>query len=157
MIGLKVSTEDAEKMLASLETAINDFTPVWPKVEKIVMDMEREHFVTEGEYGTGQKWEPLNDSYAEWKRKTYGPKPILQRTGLLFQSLTTKGQGHFFRSGPNFVEVGTSVSYAGFHQRGNANLPQRTVVPVPPKEIGEAIADVFMAYIFSKMRQGMGR
>jgi phage gpG-like protein len=154
-IGLKVDTKEAELMLEALVEAVEDFSPVWPKVERIIMDMERQQFKTEGKFG-GEEWAPLNESYAEYKRKVYGSKGILVASGTMMQSLTSKGQGHYMNSGPNFVEVGTTIPYAGYHQRGHetpTKLPKRTVVPMPPKPTGQDIADAIMAFMVLRMRQ----
>ncbi len=155
MLNLKVDNSEAVLMLEGLLAGIDDFSPAWPKVEQIVMDMERQQFETQGEFG-GEEWEPLNETYAEYKRKTYGSTGILVATGMLKGSLTTKGgAGHYYNAGPNFVEIGTLVPYAGYHQRGHetpTRLPKRTVIPIPPKPVGEDIADVLQAHIYQKMR-----
>lgn len=144
-------------MLAGLLDGVQDFTPAWPRVERVIMDMEKQQFLTEGEYG-GDKWEPLNETYAAYKRSRYGSKGILVATGIGLRSLTERGaQGHYYNAGPNFVEIGTTVPYMAFHQRGNEKLPKRTVIPVPPKEVGEAIVDIFLAHIFQRMRAALGK
>lgn len=154
MLKMTVDGKQAEAMFDGLLSGLEDLSPAWPQVERIVMDMEREQFKTEGGYG-GEKWEPLNKTYAEYKQMRYGNKPILQATGVLMGSLTTKGQGHYYASGPNFVEVGTTVPYGAYHQRGHESptrLPKRTVVPVPNQDTGAKIADVILAFLLKKMR-----
>lgn len=159
MITIKVDGQQAEQMMRGLVAGVEDFTPVWPKVEQLIMNMETEQFESEGEYG-GEKWEPLNDSYAEYKRRSGGDQGILVSSGVGRASLTTRGKGHYYNAGPNFVEVGTSIPYMSYHQRGNANLPKRVVVPVPPKDVGSEIRFALLAHVFLKMNQavkGAGR
>lgn len=155
MLSVKVDNADAVKLLSGLMEGVQDFSPVWPKVERIVMKMEDEQFESEGKYG-GTDWEPLNRTYAEYKAKVYGDRGILVRTGIMRTSLTTKGgAGHYYNAGPNFVEVGTTIPYAKFHQRGNAKLPRRVVIPSPPEEIGSAIRFAVLEHIFKKANQAV--
>ncbi len=153
---MSVDVAEAEALMKELRAAVDDFTPAWPKVERVVLDMERRQFETEGAYG-GERWEPLNPSYAELKRREHGELGILRRNDVLFTSLTRKGAlGHFYNAGPNFVEVGTTIPYGEYHQRGHESptrLPRRKVIPTPPREIGEAIADILLAYILQRARR----
>jgi hypothetical protein len=158
VINLSVDTSEAEAMLRGMGVAVDDLTPAWPQVEKIVMDMERQQFDTEGAYG-GEQWEPLNEGYAAYKRRQYGDSRILRATGATFKSLTQRGApGHYYNAGPAYVEVGTTLPQAGWHQRGHDKptpLPRRVVIPVPPKEVGEAVADVVLAHMLRLGRKEM--
>lgn len=50
-------------------------------IEKLKDHIDRQ-FSTEGS-ASGRPWKTLSKKYAEWKRKKFGDKPILTRTGLL--------------------------------------------------------------------------
>ena len=152
---INVSFDDGgmAKALGELSGIISDFSPVWPAVDKIVADMETQQFESEGEYG-GQAWEPLNPTYAARKQRERGGDGILVASGRMRRSLIdTRDPEHYFVSGPNFGEFGTRVPYAMYHQSGTSRgLPKRTVIPVPPGEIGEAIVDAFQAHIWKRLR-----
>lgn len=55
----------------------------------------------------GASWAPLNPAYAEIRT----PKPILVQSGTLRDSIHAE-------VGTSFVRVGSSMIYAGVHQRG---------------------------------------
>lgn len=93
---------------------------------------EQQQFDSEGAYGSGG-WQPLSPRYAEWKARKYPGKPILERDGLLRESLTQRPFG------VDVVETkmavfGSGVEYAPYHQAGGGDLPQRRVIELPDKE-----------------------
>lgn len=73
---------------------------------------------------TGEAWRPLAPSTV--KRK--GHDTILFETGKLKASLTGKAAEAIRESTAKDMTFGTSVEYAGFHQRGTSTIPQRVHV-----------------------------
>lgn len=89
--------------------------------------VEARQFAGQGTYSGG--WAPLSAGYAARKAVRYPGKGILEAEGRLMRSLTGS-------DGPDAVRevtrdsllVGTSVPYAGYHQRGTSRMPQRRPV-----------------------------
>lgn len=86
----------------------------------------RENFESEGA-AVGHRWSPLSPAYAEWKAVHFPGRPILVRTGRLKKSLTARPMG-IEHITSEYVELGTDVPYAQYHQRGSRRLPQRKPV-----------------------------
>jgi phage gpG-like protein len=64
-----------------------------------------------------------------FQRGSFGPGNILIRTGALLSSWTRKDDpNHIQRIDGQAVEIGSSMPYAGFHQKGTPRLPQREIV-----------------------------
>lgn len=83
-------------------------------------NIEPEQFATEGSRG-GEAWPPLAESTL--RRKPPG-LPILVRTGALRASFAG-GAESVRKLGRRSMEIGTSVSYAAFHQTGAGPTPRR--------------------------------
>ena len=104
---------------------VADYRPIWSAVEDDFYAQMKDQFKTEGEEG-GDKWQALSPEYAGWKEAHYPGQAILQRTGDLYNSLTTS-------TDPNAVCVeqrktltlGSRVPYALFHQTGTKKMAQR--------------------------------
>lgn len=104
---------------------VSDFREIWPGVITEFRQIEREQFAGEGVGRTG-KWKPLSAGYAKWKAKRYPGMPILQRTQALFKSLTGNTSDSVVNPEKESLEIGTSLRYAVFHQRGvQGRLAQR--------------------------------
>jgi len=145
--------------LERLHDAMTDLSPVWPNVESIFGDFIQKQFESQGGY-TGTTWVPLNPSYAEWKSRHYGGKGMMHLTERLYPSLRFPAhEEHVHYEGPNFVEMGTRVPYAKAHQYGRPDikLPRRQVLPRFTSAEGKRIVDVILAYLFRRMRGGIGR
>jgi len=81
-------------------------------------------FATEGAV-SGNKWKPLSDRYAKWKKKVRPDKKILVFDGGLKSSLTQAGSDEHvavsYRTGRDWVmKWGTSNRLAAYH--GNTSL-----------------------------------
>lgn len=85
----------------------------------------------------GLSWAPLSEKYARWKEVHYPGQPILVRTGVLKQSMTTKGARGNISAVSKFSAVfGSSIRYAIYHDEGRG-LPMRNFSE--PSERREAI------------------
>ena len=112
--------------------AVKDLTPFWPTIADDFRELEEKQFDTQGGSGSGG-WTALSPAYATWKARHYPGKGILVRTGALRSSLTTGGAGHIEKKSADRLEIGTSVPYAIYHQKGTRKMPKR-----PPVELSEA-------------------
>lgn len=107
----------------------------WKGVASEFRKVERELFASEGASGRSGKWKALKPKYAAQKRKRWGDKGILQASGAMFRSLTSEGGDHVFRESAQEMVIGTRDAKAGYHYRGNRNLPQRKPIdPTPEQE-----------------------
>jgi Phage virion morphogenesis family len=108
--------------------------------ERLLAGIERQ-FETEGAAG-GSRWAPLESGYAIWKAEHFPGKPILQRSGLLKQTLTSRRALTVTRERLSYepdgsYPGGTEVDVvAGAHHGGVAGhgLPARPIVQVGPAE-----------------------
>jgi phage gpG-like protein len=103
-----------------------------PALHLIALDMrddERELFATSGA-SSGEPWAELKESTLRRKAALGYPSAILIASSDLEASLTEQGGDHVEEITPFGLTFGTSVPYAGFHQKGapNANIPQRKVL-----------------------------
>jgi len=158
MIRVGVDKSGLEIKLRGLEQGLRDLAPVWPKVHEILLAFMKQHFASEGTYA-GVRWRVLSPNYARWKAKHYPGKKILQLRGDLYGSLTQpRHASHVFRSGPSFMEFGTSDWKARIHQTGSLKIanrpPRRIVLPKLTKAEGEQIVDVMLAFMLRKVRTG---
>lgn len=131
-VGFGFEIEGFERVQVSLQRfgeSIRDWRPFWRDyfAPWFYRQIER-NFELEGRLAGG--WAPLEERYAAWKAAHFPGKTILRRTDRLFNSLRFEGgqpgpEG-IFRDGHESLEVGTSVPYAIYHQRG-AVLAQRFI------------------------------
>lgn len=107
---------------------IDDLRPIWDNVERDFHQIEDSQFKSEGARGASGKWKPLSRPYAKRKAQRWGMQPILRASGRLEASLTgNTGDTVSFKE-PQEFGIGTSVPYAGYHQRGGGRLPKRPVI-----------------------------
>lgn len=119
-----------DRGIARFSDGVSDYTPIWPVIEDEFYAEEKAQFASEGAEG-GEKWAPLSPAYSEWKEAHFPGQPILQRTGDLERSLTS-------RNDPNGVRVearkqltlGSRVPYGIYHQSTapRTRLPRRPMI-----------------------------
>jgi len=127
--------EQLNRTLGQMVEKSTSFRELWLSQEfkDILYGAEKQQFATEGSHGSGG-WAPLSPEYAAQKAKTHPGKPILQREGHLWRSLTDpNADGAVYAASNKTLTWGTQVPYAIFHQTGTANMPDR-----PPIEFTEA-------------------
>lgn len=118
------------RRLSAMQTAVADMTPVWGVLRnRFVATMAMEFA---GQRSASGKWKPLSPAYGAWKAQHYGGKPILQRTGELYGSLT--GDLAIDIREPQMMVLGTDVSYARFHQTGTKKMPARPIIDLSESE-----------------------
>lgn len=110
-----------DRAIEQFAKGVEDYTPAWKNVRDIFWQAEKERF-------EAAHWEALSPVYAAWKAVHYAGKPILQRTGALMESLTGHHSGSIVEIHPLSVEVGSSLPYGIYHQRGTGSMPQRKII-----------------------------
>jgi len=147
LLGLNFEVAGVQQVSRVLAISAERVTNLIPVFERIADDFykgERRVFVTQGAVGaateesgvgTWEKWADLNPAYAAWKRKKGFGTKILVKTGKLKGSLTEPGaDGSIKVINKLSLEIGTSVPYAGYHQRGTGKMPKREPLRVTRKQ-----------------------
>jgi len=101
----------------------------------------------------------LSPRYAAWKAKKYPGRKILERTGGLKRSITTKGgAGNVRRMTATTMELGTSDKSAQYHQSGTARMPRRQVIDLTPEDVQRwyDLADAWAAQTVATVFGGAG-
>ena len=116
--------------LWAMRARATNATPAFEIIDQSFLDFEKKMFDDEG-----PGWVDLADSTVLRKSTIDGAGGILVRgepghTEGLMNSLTTRGSGSLSEVTPLSVTVGTSVSYAHWHQSGTFEMPRRPVVDV---------------------------
>ena len=114
--------------MRKLELRVADPAPLWAAM--IVNFHQVEEAVFESE---GPGWKELTpETLANKAALGFSGTNILERTGDLWGSMTgTNGFTHTEISPLGWFS-GTTVPYAGFHQRGEGNNPERLIVNLKP-------------------------
>jgi phage gpG-like protein len=177
MIGLRL--DGADRLIYRLDgmmLAMRNLTPAWKQVAEVLRIAAEKNFSTQGAY-SGRTWPPLSPAYAKVKAAKYGNKPILQRTGQMYESLVKMNHSqHVQTITPEFFEWGTRVPYARWHQTGTGarrggrapvargrlprlgreryiaagqlrGMPARPPLPRLTQAEGAAIADILLAHV----------
>jgi len=75
-------------------------------------------------------------------RMGYPPEhPILVRTGALKRSLVQKGGQHILKKHRKYIEWGTKIPYAFYHQRGTKKMPARKMLLIDANDLSRMIQD----------------
>lgn len=88
----------------------------------------------------GLPWRALSPSYEKWKRKNFGPLPILK----LKSSGGMLDDASLFTLGDQ-IKVKTT-SYGIFHQRGTDKMPARTWMGIPDTAM-RALPEIALKHI----------
>lgn len=121
-----------DRTLARFADNLGDASQLWDALADRFASVEARQFASEGAYASGG-WPALSPAYAAWKARHYPGKPILERTGDLKDSLTSRPFGIEVIT-PRSMTLGSGVSYHKFHQQGAGALPQRRPVELPESE-----------------------
>jgi phage gpG-like protein len=121
-----------DRGIARFADGIADYRPVWPVIEDDFYAQEKDQFKSEGVEG-GDKWSPLTPpEYANWKEAHFPGKPILQRTGDLYDSLTNPNSPNGVRREERkTLTLGSTLPYALDHQLGTPTMDARPEVQLP--------------------------
>lgn len=118
-----------------------DASPAFVAIGELLIAETKEQFESEGRHGSGG-WKPLKQSTVQ-EKKRHGFRPqILQRTGALLDSLTSRGDANMVfivtRSG---LTYGSKLPYAPVHQhpRPGNPLPRRRPLEFTEQTRREAV------------------
>lgn len=95
----------------------------------VIARLQAREFATQGGATRGG-WAALSPAYARQKARTHPGKPILERSGLLKESLTQRPFG-VDEVDRDVAVFGTDIPYARYHMDGTPFMPAR------PPLIGE--------------------
>jgi phage gpG-like protein len=138
---VELDAKDMQRMLVPVDSQFRKY--------------EASLFASQGA-ASGKPWPRLSPEYAKQKRKTHPGKKIMQRTGKLRKSLTTKGGGHVaaYSVKPKAtLSVGTQNKVGAYHIKPksgvtnalyNRKMPDRDVLLQSAKQqakYGETIND----------------
>ena len=114
-----------DRGIARIAEGIADYRPVWAAIEDEFHAQMANQFRTKGEEA-GAPWAPLSEAYAAWKEAHYPGRPILQRTGDLYRSLTDSHDPNAVRVAEGkLLKLGSRIAYATYHQQGTRRMPAR--------------------------------
>jgi phage gpG-like protein len=120
-----------DRGIARFADGIADYRPIWPVIEDDFYAQEKDQFKSEGTEG-GDKWAPLSPEYAGYKEAHFPGKPILQRTGDLYDSLTNPNSANGVRREERkTLTLGSTLPYALYHQQGTNKMPARPELQFP--------------------------
>jgi phage gpG-like protein len=131
---LTITVEGVDEQIKGLEyveRGLVDFRQLgaWKAVASEFRKIEKEQFDSQGSKGASGKWAPLKTGYAAIKSARYGQQPILQASKKLYRSLTSEGaEGAVYEESATELTLGTSIPYAGHHQKGTRKMPAREVI-----------------------------
>ena len=117
---------DYKKDLEGVIARSTDMTDAMERVGLYLLGVNLRNFQAEGR----PKWTPLKPATIQDRlRQGFGAGPILQRTGLLINSLTRKGAPHqLFRARPRSLVLASRLPYFEIHQKGGAIIPKREML-----------------------------
>jgi len=121
-IDIKITGD--KELMASLRRLTNDMKDFKPELQT-VGDFLKDYygsllFKTEGAI-LGSRWVNLKPYYEFKKRKAWGGKGILERTGTLKRS-------YEYDAEPLVLTVANTTDYAKYHHFGGPIIPQRKLI-----------------------------
>jgi len=104
------------------------------EIHEDFLEMEAGQFDSKGARGGVKQWKDLAPSTLIEKSRlmrmglAISMDPLI-RTGKLRESMIREGaEGNITRINADSMEMGTSIPYAVYHQKGGGNLPKREVI-----------------------------
>ena len=113
------------KRVNKVSDQMKDLRPAFIKIGEDFRKTEIKVFQGQGAYGSRSAWKQLTPKYKQWKSAHYPGKPILQMTGALKNSLTTKGPGNIEIITKNSITLGSDDPKFKWHQKGTRKMAAR--------------------------------
>lgn len=147
MLGnITVSVQGARETADRFQKAVTELKNLKPEMGKIgaylVDTYTNGLFVTEGGI-IGARWANLSPRYGAWKRRKYGGRGTLERTGKMRRSYIA--QAHTMS-----VDVINTIDYAKYHHFGTSRMPKRVLVGVGGR-IMNTVADILVTGIQKRL------
>jgi len=139
-------TDEFTLMLDRFRANVSDASPAFERMADHQATVWRRNFNSEGSYNSGG-WSPLSADYGAWKAKNYPGKRILELTGDLKDSLTSRPFGVDEITDTKMI-IGTAVDYAKYHQQGTANMPARPPIGQTTRDDTKEFAKMLHEHIF---------
>lgn len=131
--------------LARFRDHIADAQPAFEAMADHQAKVNTQQFNTRGGYGSGG-WAPLSPDYAAWKMRHHPGKPLMELSGDLRDSMTTRPFGIDEVTGQGFV-IGTQLPYAAYHQHGTPKMPARPLFGTPQSADTKVFAKILQSWI----------
>lgn len=149
-VGLTISADGEavwENHLAESSQRARNLRPAFARLVPSVFRFFRRRFDTSGRYGGGP-WQPKKESTLRTSRSS---KPLFD-SGALRRAFTSRSPDNVTNITDDFLEIGTTLEYATFHQTGykraSVSVPPRPILPgrIPDRE-GEQWGRFLMEYV----------
>lgn len=128
---IEISETGAAKAAHDVEqlgVRAGDVMPVWPELDAMFRDDERQRFDRRG-----PGWAQLDTATQDAKARLGQDPRVLRATDTLYRSLTAAAGVPEVGAMPGTLHFGTDVEYARFHQYGTVNMPRRTLIDLSPR------------------------
>jgi phage gpG-like protein len=155
MLPLRFKIAGKEKLASNLKRPpLRDWRDFWPQVKTFLREVVAEQFSSQGGKGPGGQWPELSKEYAQRKAKQYPGRPVLQRTGTLYNSLAAAAGGDIAvdERGPLQFRWGTSLLYAHYHQTGTRRMPARRIFDFRTAETTAGIRRMALVFLARQFR-----
>ena len=120
--------KQVSRSFSRFSNEVKDLTDAFREIVKDFREIvEKKQFESEGSYGSGG-WKPLALSTLLQKRRKGYPDAILEASGRMKRSLTGNTGDTIEEVKRLSVRMGTSVSYARYHQKGTRYMPARPLI-----------------------------
>jgi phage gpG-like protein len=147
-------TAEFDRAFNRVEHHIADLTPVWAEVKQQVFEIEQDQFQSGGAKGASGKWAELSPKCEEVKIRKYGTFAVIAgpliATERLYRSLSRETEDTVYIAEPQEMTIGTSVPYAGYHQKGTSKMPARPPISLSgdqKKQIQKRIQRKLLDYV----------
>lgn len=125
-------TEEFSVVLDRFQINYQSAEPAFQAMADFQRTIWQKQFDGEGSY-TGARWSPLSPPYKRWKAVHYPGRKILERSGLLRESLTQRPFG-IDEVKDDLMVIGTGVPYGRWHQDGAEYMPARQMIQKPSEQ-----------------------
>ena len=129
IIGTVDGVERLNRAFNRTEGFVTDMRNFAPGISAEFYKAEEEQFDSQGSKGASGKWAPLSKAYERFKAQQFPGKGILEATGALKASLTSReALDAIFSATKDEIVLGTKTPYAVAHHRGTGRMPARPVI-----------------------------
>lgn len=137
--------------LSGLGTKFDDLKPLWIRIARNVLEPTTEmNFETEGDLVGG--WEPLSEATLKRRKQRGFTTTILTDTGRLRGSFRHDESEHHEIITSYWMEWGSDVPYAPYHQTGTSRMPARPILFVQDDTVIADIEEVIRGYAEEVLR-----
>ena len=150
MAQAKISGDQLRSAMVGLDRFREAIADPKPALEKVMLDLETaaDAGFMAGKRPLGGNWAKLSPAYAMFKARIRPGRPILTFDGHLAASLGgARGPGAVRVVRGNKLRYGTTIPYAGFHNRGTSKMPARQVLPVNGRTLQEMVGKAMHEHI----------